>query len=121
MRPVSKKRASTLAERERVRTHVLERDGGCVFWPTAWGERGRTEWIAGDLLTAPQACDWGALAVHEVIQRSVRPGSELEPDLCVTLCQRHHLWCHENIAEATRLGLLAPSWAASEFKEGRRL
>ena len=119
MRRVSKKRQATLVERAAVRAHVLERDGGCVFWLQVWGERGRTEWLPGDLVGAPQC--GGELIVHEVIQRSVRPGSELEPDLCVCLCERHHGWVHDRIAEATRIGLLAASWQASEFKEGRRL
>ena len=119
MRRVSKKRAATLVERERVRTHVLERDGGCVWTATIWGERGRTEWLPGDLVGAP-ACG-GELIVHEVIQRSVRPGSELEPDLCICLCERHHAHVHDHIAESLRIGLLGNSWDFDKFKEGRRL
>ena len=106
MRPVSKKRAATLAERERVRAHVLERDGGCVFWAQAWST---DQWLPGDLVGAPVRCQ-GPLDVHEVIPRSAWAAGWLEVDNCTVLCRAHHEWVTDHPAEAHRLGLHGFSW-----------
>ena len=72
---------------------VLERDGGCV---------------AAELV--PSIACRGALVVHEPPQRSVVPGSHLDPDLCVAICEGHHDWVHDHIAEAREVGLIVDSW-----------
>lgn len=59
------------------------------------------------------ACSESATA-HEVVQRSVRPGSHLEPDLCIWICHTHHMWVHDNVGPAHELGLLRHSWDVDE-------
>lgn len=91
-------RESTRRRRERplraaVIAEVLERDGGCV----------------GAARVSQVSCS-GHLAVHEVAQRSVVPGSHLRPDLAVTLCEAHHAWVHHHIVEAREVGLIVDSW-----------
>jgi len=115
--PMSPKRRSQLAERKRVVAQVMERDGGCQFYDRTLTT---TEWLEGDLVGAPRYCS-DILDAHEIVQRSVRPSAWLEPDLVVCLCRAHHQWIDGHEPAARRLGLLADSWQASEFKEGRRL
>ena len=106
LRNMSPKRRSQLAERKQVREHVLERDGGCVFWERAYDSTG---WLPGDLVGAPTRCT-ETLDVHEVIPRSAWAAGWLSIGNCVTLCRTHHEWVTEHPAEAHRLGLHGFSW-----------
>lgn len=63
----------------------------------------------------PQLECGGAFTAHEVVQRSVRKNSHLEPDLQVWTCHAHHMWIHDNVGPATELGLLRESWEVDEF------
>jgi len=56
---------------------------------------------------------WGWTA-HELVQRSVRPGSHLEPDLCIFVCGIHHRMIDEDDARARQLGLIRDSWEVDE-------
>ena len=120
LRPMSNKRRTQMAERSKVVAAVHERDGGCVALATVWGERGITYWTPGDLDHFPARCA-GPLDAHEIVQRSVRPGAWLEPDLIVSLCRAHHDFVSNYPAEAMRIGLLANSWDAANFEAGRRV
>ena len=93
LRRESAKRRAERVRRAAVVAEVLERDGGCVG-------ASRVPWVP---------CR-GRLAVHEVAQRSVIPGSHLRPELAVVLCSAHHDWAHEHITEAREVGLIAHSW-----------
>ena len=118
--PMSKKRRRDLDTRRQVIRVVHERDTDCVFMATAWGLRGITELHDGDLQLFPAQCG-GPLDVHEIVQRSVRPSAWLEPDLAVLLCRVHHASLDEHPAAAMRLGLLANSWDADNFRNGERI
>ena len=72
---------------------MLERDGRCV---------------AAELV--PSIACRGALVVQEPSQRSVVPGSHLDPELCVAICEGHHVWVHDNIEDARAVGLIVDSW-----------
>ena len=80
-------------QRAVVVAEVLERDGRCV---------------AAELV--PSIACSGALVVHEPPQRSVVPGSHLRAELCVAVCDAHHRWAHDHIAEAREVGLIVDSW-----------
>ena len=80
-------------QRAVVVAEVLERDGRCV---------------AAELV--PSIACRGALVAHEPPQRSVVPGSHLDPELCVAICSAHHDWAHDHIAEAREVGLIIDSW-----------
>jgi hypothetical protein len=117
---MSRKRRNLLEQRRAVVRLVHERDTDCVFMATAWGLRGHTELLDGDLTLFPAHCA-GPLDVHEIVQRSVRPSAWLEPDLCVLLCRTHHSALDDHPAAAIRLGLLANSWHADNFRNGERI
>lgn len=70
----------------------------------------RARWMceARDLIPGVQCR--GLLVAHEVVQRSVRPGSHLEPLLQVAVCAAHHSHIHDHIAESHANGLLRHSW-----------
>lgn len=55
----------------------------------------------------PEVRCWasGPLHVHEVVDRSVRPGVHLDADFGVALCQAHHDWIHEDPSRAREVGL----------------
>lgn len=93
LKPQSARRVYERAERAQVIDDVLERD----------------HWVcqARHLLGTP--CE-GLLTAHEVVQRSVRPGSHLERELCVCICDSHHSWVHDHIAESREFGLIRMSW-----------
>ena len=80
-------------QRAVVVAEVLERDGRCM---------------AAELVPSVQCR--GALVVHEPPQRSVVPGSHLDPELCVAICEGHHVWVHDNIEDARAVGLIVDSW-----------
>ena len=99
-RPVRRPLARESARRRRERVvrsvvvaEVLKRDGGCV-----------------GAARVPSVSCRGHVAVHEVAQRSVVPGSHLRPELCVSLCAAHHDWAHDHIAVARDVGLIVDSW-----------
>lgn len=48
----------------------------------------------------------GGLDVHHVVSRARDKTLALDPDNLITLCRRHHDWCHDHPLEATKLGLL---------------
>ncbi len=52
----------------------------------------------------------GGLDAHERVQRSLRPGGELDLDNVVVLCASHHRAVHDHVALAHRRGLLRRSW-----------
>lgn len=93
LRRESAKRRAERTQRAAVVAEVLERDGGCVG-------ASRVPWVP---------CR-GRLAVHEIAQRSVVPGSHLRAELCVALCASHHEWAHDHITEAREVGLIVDSW-----------
>ncbi len=68
----------------------------------------RDHWVCAGRVIGT-ACR-GLLTAHEVVQRSVRKGSQFEPDLQVAICHLHHMWAHDNIAKARTFGLIRDSW-----------
>lgn len=93
MKQVSDKRRSQADERAAVVALVRARDRSC---------RGAT-------LMPDRPCG-GPLDVHERIQRSLWAAGYLDPDNCVLLCRNHHVYAHENVEEAHRVGLLRHGW-----------
>jgi hypothetical protein len=88
---VSRKRQMIEAERAALVGHILETRWRCEF---------------------PQGCRKMSTDVHEPDTRA-RGGSILDETNTVALCSFHHRWTHEHPTEATKLGLLIPSWDAS--------
>lgn len=52
---------------------------------------------------------------HEVVQRSVRPGSHLEPDLCIFVCGYHHGLIHDDEPRARKFGFIRDSWDVDAY------
>lgn len=96
LRPVSKRRRDTFAERTLLILRVHERDVTC---------QARTR--------VPEIECGGPLDVHEIIPRSVWPRGELVEANCTLVCRSHHDWIGDNPVEAHRLGLHAFSWERS--------
>ena len=84
--------------RDEVTEFVMQRDG----------------WVCRARAHLHMPCQ-GDLFVHEVVQRAVRETSWGEPELCVTICHVHHMWVHDNIAEAEEHGLLRRSHEVDEY------
>jgi len=61
---MSRKRRSQLEQRRVVVRLVHERDTDCVFMATAWGLRGHTELLDGDLTLFPGQCAGPAAAMR---------------------------------------------------------
>jgi hypothetical protein len=94
VKPVSAKRSAESTARSDVIVATMRRaDWKCEAGDMAFGIR------------CGEACD-----VHEIIQRSVRPGSHLEVELTAFVCRPHHSAIDDNIEEANRLGLYFMSW-----------
>ena len=92
-KPLARKSAKRVIEdREwvNVKAAVVKRDGHCMR-PIDWG------WCGG------------GLDVHHIVTMARDKTLRLEPTNLITLCRRHHSWVHDNVAEATELGLLASS------------
>lgn len=91
IRPQSKKRAATAAERRRMVAEAVERFPWCVrcrVRPTS--------------------------TLHEPLKRSRRPGSHLDPLLTVPSCDWCNEWAERSPAAATAEGWLIPSWTPYE-------
>jgi hypothetical protein len=60
----------------------------------------------------PEVKCWasGTLDVHEVIDRSVRPGVALDHEYGIALCRAHHDWISENASRARERGFSFFSW-----------
>jgi hypothetical protein len=102
VKPVSDRRRSETEQRAEVRRLVKARDRVCQ----------------GPGAGLPDPCaspfEWRAeLEVHEYAQRSTHPGSHLDPDLCVLLCQHHHDMVTSPVGEmralVERVGLIVRS------------
>lgn len=60
---------------------------------------------------------WGHIEVHEVIDRSVRPGVHLDAAFAVTLCYSHHLAVSDDATLAREVGLSFFSYQVDEARE----
>ena len=92
MKPISNKRQSQMAERKKLREHQLSVRPLC-------------EAKIHDL------CQGRATDVHEIINRSQRSTSWLEPDLFVSLCRHCHSYATTHPLWARKHGLSLQSWA----------
>lgn len=92
--PMSKKRRASLAERERVRLEVFERDGGCMFTTYAKGHE------------LPDGAGWcrGPLTPHHI--RKASQGGAYTPENLTTLCAFHNGWVEDFPDLAHRMGLV---------------
>lgn len=100
VKPRSQKRIDEKPERDAVREATLRRAGfRCEAGDGAFG----------------MPC-FGDLAAHEVIKRSVRPGSHLEVELTAAVCVAHHAALDEakHRPEARRRRLFFDSWEYAE-------
>lgn len=105
--PMSKKRKAEAPERARVRAVVIARDGGC-----------RAAVLLPGRCRSPFR-DRPPLEVHEVESRARRPGSHLDPDLCVALCQFHHdMVTEDRDGIATKAGLLRSNSTGVDNSQG---
>lgn len=64
---------------------------------------------AKPLIGGEHRCDGRATDIHEPLTRA-RGGSITDPANTWALCRSCHRFIHDNPEEATRLGLLVPSW-----------
>jgi len=92
MKPISDKRRAQLAERKRLRDHQLSVRPLC---------EAKIDGI----------CQNRATDVHEIINRSQRSTSWLEPDLFVSLCRHCHSYATTHPLWARKHGLSLPSWS----------
>jgi hypothetical protein len=103
VQPVSRKRVGEAPARLVVREETARR----ANWKCEAGE-----------MAFGLACS-GDFDCHEIIQRSVRPGSHLEIELTSYVCRQHHSAVDLFPDEANRLGLLFKSWQYEEAVERR--
>lgn len=102
LKQVGRRAAREAPEREEMRKLVLAECGGrCVA---------RT--------VVPEVRCWssGALDVHELVDRAVRPGVHLDADFGVALCRAHHDWVGEDATRARAVGLsfFSHDWEAAK-------
>lgn len=90
MRQVSKKRQSQLWQRVELRIEQLEKFPNCE--------------------AKFQGCGGRATDVHEIINRSQRSTSWLEPELFCSLCRSCHQWITVHPAFAKRHGYTLSNW-----------
>jgi len=91
--------------RDRVRTEVIGRDGGCV-----------AEGIPG--IPHGQIPGRATLEVNELQRGSgVRQRVYLDPDWCIALCPTAHDFVTTHYKEAEDAGLYLPSWVGPEGPE----
>lgn len=64
----------------------------------------------------PGVC-WGGTEVHEVIDRSVRPGVHLDPAFGISICHAHHLVISDDASLAREVGLSFYSHEVVEARE----
>lgn len=73
----------------------------------------------------PEIRCYGFLEVHELVDRSVRPGVQLDADFAITACRPHHEWISADASRARDDGLSFFSWdweqALARVKELRTL
>lgn len=94
--PMSKKRRASLAERERVRLEVFQRDGGCVmFWHVGLPVREESK--------SPVPECGGPMTPHH--KRKASACGPYIPENLVTLCAVHNGWVEDEPDDAYALGL----------------
>jgi len=100
-KPLARKSAKRVIEDrelENVKREVLARDGRLCQFPTP-----------ASMVHPAGGCVGSPVDVHHVVTVARDKTLRLEPTNLITLCRRHHSWVHDNVAEATELGLLASS------------
>jgi hypothetical protein len=61
-------------------------------------------------VAAPSVRCWGPLEVHELCDRSVRPGVHLDADFGVALCHAHNQAVNDDATWGREVGLTFYSW-----------
>lgn len=64
----------------------------------------------------PGVC-WGGTEIHEVIDRSVRPGVHLDPAFGVSICHAHHMVISDDATLARSVGLSFYSYEVDDARE----
>lgn len=98
--PMSKKRRASLAERERVRLEVFQRDRYCQFFNYA--KTAQPSLTAGELVDLP-ACA-GPRTTHHLWKASA--GGPYIPENLTTLCSFHNGFVEDEPDLCHRLGLV---------------
>lgn len=99
LQQVGRRARAQADEREAMRQVVLAETGGrCV----------------GALFLSGEC--WGGIEVHEVIDRSVRPGVHLDASLAVSVCHGHHVAVTANPILARMVGLTFFSWEVDKAR-----
>lgn len=65
----------------------------------------------------PEVECWGGTEVHETIDRSVRPGVELDPAFGISVCHAHHVWISDDASRAREYGLSHFSYEVDVARE----
>lgn len=94
--PMSKKRRASLAERERVRLEVFQRDGFCMFWAHTQGM------TTAEMAKLPSCA--GPLTPHHLLKASA--GGPYTAANLLTLCSRHNVFVEEAPDLCWRMGLV---------------
>lgn len=100
LRQIGRRAQREMAERDAMREEVIAETGGRC--------------CAAPLL--PGRC-WGGLDVHELIDRSVRPGVHLDAAFAVTICHAHHMVITENEELSRELKLTFYSYEVAQARE----
>lgn len=61
--------------------------------------------VARKIVPEVRCWSWAGLEVHELVDRSVRPGVHLDSSFGVLLCGAHHEWVSSDATRAREVGL----------------
>lgn len=100
LRQIGRRARAQADEREAMRQTVLAETGGvcCV-----------AKFVPGQCA--------GFVEVHEVIDRSVRPGVHLDSSLGISVCHFHHVWISADATRARDVGLSFFSYEVEMARE----
>lgn len=100
LRQIGRRARAQADEREAMRQTVLAETGGVC--------------VARVLL--PEVECWGGTEIHELCERSTRPGVHLEAEFGVSCCHAHNSAINDRPTRAREVGLTFYSWQAEEAR-----